>query len=364
MVEGDGGRDHPAACRTARRTRRQPAAGDPQDATADLDGLVFTRPAVAVRRDHVDAYARVCGFPTKDTVPLSYLHVLGFPLHLLVMTDPAFPFPAIGSLHLSNVITGHRPVAVGETVAVTVHPERLQPHAKGQTVDFVTEVTSEGELVWEGRSTYLRRGRGSADAPSAGPVFDDVPGRASPGPCGRSRSPVRRGVGRPQPDPPLPADGQGARLRRQIAHGMWSKARCIAALENRLPDAVTVEVAFKKPIFLPGRVAFASGKPTDTGYAFALTNPKDGSPHLAGREPPGASRPTVVPMGSRRGSSVWSAHGTAPGSAGPETARRRTSASTRTAATAAPPRASSSGAACSTTRCRPRRSRARGPGRR
>ena len=70
----------------------------------------------------MDAYARVCGFPTKDTVPLSYLHVLGFPLHLRVMTDPAFPFPAIGSVHLANVITGHRPVAVGETVAVTVHP--------------------------------------------------------------------------------------------------------------------------------------------------------------------------------------------------------------------------------------------------
>ena len=39
---------------------------------------------------------------------------------------------------------------------------------------------------------------------------------------------------------------------RQIAHGMWSKARCLAALDGRLPDAVTVEVAFKKPVLLPG----------------------------------------------------------------------------------------------------------------
>ena len=37
---------------------------------------------------------------------------------------------------------------------------------------------------------------------------------------------------------------------RQIAHGMWSKARCLAALDGRLPDAVTVEVAFK-PILSP-----------------------------------------------------------------------------------------------------------------
>ena len=47
---------------------------------------------------------------------------------------------------------------------------------------------------------------------------------------------------------------------RQIAHGMWSKARCLAALDGRLPDAVTVEVAFKKPVLLPGTVAFGSGR--------------------------------------------------------------------------------------------------------
>ena len=69
---------------------------------------------------------------------------------------------------------------------------------------------------------------------------------------------------------------------RQIAHGMWSLARCVAALENRLPDAVTVEVAFKKPILLPGTVAFGHEE-SASGQAFALTSPKDGAPHLVGR---------------------------------------------------------------------------------
>ena len=155
---------------------------------ADLDSLVFARPAVEIRRDHVDAYARVCGFPTKDNVPLTYPHLLAFPLHLRVMTEPAFPFPAMGAVHLANTITTHRPVAVGETVAVTVRAEDLLPHPKGQTVDLVTEVTSDGDLVWEGRSTYLHRGRGDADAP-AGPAFDDVPGPGAswrlPGDLGR-----------------------------------------------------------------------------------------------------------------------------------------------------------------------------------
>ena len=43
-----------------------------------------------------------------------------------------------------------------------------------------------------------------------------------------------------------------------------------------------VDVAFKKPILLPGSIAFGS-RPTDDGYAFSLSNPKTGAPHLTGR---------------------------------------------------------------------------------
>ena len=71
-------------------------------------------------------------------------------------------------------------------------------------------------------------------------------------------------------------------FKRQIAHGMWSAARCVAALENRLPDAVTVEVAFKKPVFLPGSVTFGA-RHVDSGYAFGLSDPISGAPHLQGR---------------------------------------------------------------------------------
>jgi hypothetical protein len=62
---------------------------------------------------------------------------------------------------------------------------------------------------------------------------------------------------------------------------MWSMARCVGALENRLGDAVRVDVAFKKPILLPGKVAFGSRR-LDDGYAFSLTSPGSGAPHLSG----------------------------------------------------------------------------------
>lgn len=70
---------------------------------------------------------------------------------------------------------------------------------------------------------------------------------------------------------------------------MWSKARCVAAMANRLPDVVRVEVEFKTPIFLPGKVAFGSDRVED-GLDFSLTNPGSGAPHLVGR-----TRPLEVP---------------------------------------------------------------------
>jgi acyl dehydratase len=64
---------------------------------------------------------------------------------------------------------------------------------------------------------------------------------------------------------------------RAIAHGMWAKARCLAAFEGRLPAAYTVEVAFRAPILLPARVGF-----TVTGQDFALHDARGGRPHLTG----------------------------------------------------------------------------------
>ena len=83
----------------------------------------------------------MCGFPVKDTVPLTFPHLLAFPLHMAIMTDPAFPFPAVGTVHLANSITAHRPVAAGESsVTVTTAATRCVPHPKGRTVDLVTTV--------------------------------------------------------------------------------------------------------------------------------------------------------------------------------------------------------------------------------
>ena len=251
----------------------------------DFTGLAFARPPVEVSRAHAEAYAAVCGFPVKDTVPLPYPHLLAFPLHMAVMTAPEFPYPAIGTVHVENSITGHRPVAVGERLGVTVRVGRPLPHAKGTAFAFATEVHVGDELVWESTSTYLRRGRGDETAP-ARQTYPDAPPTGTawrlPGDLGRRYAAVS---GDHNPIHLYPLSAKALGFPRQIAHGMWSLARCVAALESRLPDAGRVDVAFKKPILLPGTVAFGS-RPVEqeggVGYAFSLSDPRNGAPHLAG----------------------------------------------------------------------------------
>jgi len=251
-------------------------------AGSELPDLSLERHDVPIDVDHAAAYAALCGFPRKDTLPLPYPHLLAFGLHLRIMADGSFPFPAIGTVHLENSITQHRPIAVTEKLQVTVRPDKLRPHAKGQVFDMVTRVHSRGELVWEETSTFLRRGPGTevstgstieACAPPTGTVWK------LPGDLGR------RYAGISGDHNPIHLYGLTAKafgFPRQIAHGMWSLGRCVGALENRLPGHVQVDVAFKKPILLPGSVAFGS-RPTDDGYAFSLTDPKTGAPHLVGR---------------------------------------------------------------------------------
>ena len=269
-----------------------------KSSTDDFTGLAVSRPPVTVEREHVEAYAAVCGFPSKDTVPLTYPHLLAFGLHMAMMTDRAFPAPAIGTVHLENSVTGHRPIAVGETLDVSAavgpaadprqgHDLRVHQHRPrrrrarlGEHLDVPAprQARLRADLV---RQPVPRR------APRAASVWK------LPADLGRRYAAVS-GDHNPIHLYPLTAKALG--FPRQIAHGMWTLARCVAALENRLPDAVRVEAAFKKPVLLPGSVAFGSA-PIGDGYAFSLTRPKDGAP-ARGRAHPGRLKPQVS---SRRG---------------------------------------------------------------
>jgi acyl dehydratase len=64
---------------------------------------------------------------------------------------------------------------------------------------------------------------------------------------------------------------------RAVAHGMWTAARAAAALQGRLPDAVTYAVTFARPLLLPGRVELRTRRAGD-GWALDIRGRT--GPHL------------------------------------------------------------------------------------
>lgn len=247
-----------------------------------FDDITRERPSVPIDSAQVAAYASLCGFEPRDTLPVTYIHLLAFPLHMDIMTSTEFPFPAIGTVHLRNTIHQIRPVTAREILDISVTATNLRPHPKGTVFDMVAVATSNSEAVWRSTSTYLRIGRGDDAAPVA-EALDVIPGNGIewrlPENLGR-RYGLISGDLNPIHLYSLTAKALG--FKRQIAHGMWTKARCVAAIATRLDNEVTVDVEFKKPVFLPGTVAFGS-RISKSGIEFALTDPRSGAPHLVGR---------------------------------------------------------------------------------
>jgi acyl dehydratase len=252
------------------------------------DGLDLELTGVTAKPEDVAAYARVCGFTLRDTLPPTYPHMLAFPLHMAVMSDGRFPFGAVGLVHVENSISQRRPIGIGEEMTIRVRPTKLQPHPKGKTFSLETEVLVDGDVAWESVSTMLRRGKGgekakqekgfeplTADAPaSAEWKLDGGLGRRYGGVSG-DRNPIHMHS--------LTAKPLG--FPSAIAHGMWTKARALAQLQSRLPDSFEVEVRFRKPVLLPARVEFASAEEGGE-ILFAVRDAKKGTPHLDGRVRP------------------------------------------------------------------------------
>ena len=234
---------------------------------------------------HLAAYAEVCGYSRDDVLPSAYPHIVAFPLALRIMAERAFPFPLLGLVHIGNEITQARPIGPDEPLTVRVHAQDLEPHDRGTQFTMAAEARVGKELVWSSRNVYLRRhGKpaGGGDKPAKereAPLPAQVHWRV-PGDIGRRYGAVSGDRN------PIHLHGWSAKLfgmPRPIAHGMWLKARCLAELESTLPDAFTVSVRFKLPLFLPAQVAFGV-----RGETFEVRDASSGKPHLGGELREGA----------------------------------------------------------------------------
>ncbi|MFP5347878.1 MAG: MaoC family dehydratase [Actinomycetes bacterium] len=249
-----------------------------------LPSTVEQVPDVHVDREHLARYTRLCGFDLSDHLPATYPHVLGFGAQLRLVTSRSFPFPAVGLVHIANSIAVHRPLFASVPLSLTVQARDLRPHPRGRQLSLVTTGTVDGEPVWEETSTYLRRGPGAdPDARRPGPEPSDLTtGTVTwrlPADLGRRYAEVSGDLN-PIHLNPLFARAFG--FPRAIAHGMWTAARALAAVQHRLPDTYRYDVAFAAPILLPSTVTLAVRAGDAPGHADLAVIGSKGRHHLTG----------------------------------------------------------------------------------
>ena len=271
--------------------RRLPGLGDGGEPA--LPDLELRLGGVEVDRERLADYDRVCGFRLSDELPPTYPHILAFPLSMELMTRGDFPFQLMGMVHIRNRIEQVRPIRADERLELRVWAENLRPHDKGLQFDMRAEASALGdEVVWREWTTYLRRGASLGDDRRAEREQDPAGARSEPprpqakwdvpGDIGRAYAGVAGDIN------PIHMHSLSARLfgmPSAIAHGMWLKARCLAALEGHLPEALEIDVRFKLPVRIPGTVSFASWE-AEGGRAFALHDDRNKKPHLAGAARP------------------------------------------------------------------------------
>lgn len=238
---------------------------------------------VRLREHHQDrkklrAYQEICGFTPSDTVPATWLHVQSFPLQTELMSSRDWPFPALGTVHTANEMKMIRPVSVEETLDIEVRASHLNPHAKGTTFHLLGFIRVGKELVWTSHSTYLVPGYRVPGADvdierEAAPETEPSETWELAADLGRRYAKVS---GDYNPIHLHPASARLFGFRTTIAHGMWTHARALAALEKQLPVAYEARVQFVKPVELPSTMNFA----TD-GQRYGVTG-EDGKVRIAG----------------------------------------------------------------------------------
>ncbi len=245
----------------------------------------------AIDPRHLARFRKVCDDRSSDVLPITYPHVLATPVHLAMIASEAFPISLLGVVHTRNRIVQHRPLHVRDTGSIRAWIEGSRETARGQELDLHTEISVGSESLWRETSTFLlrrteRRRPATRSSDGSQPAFEVPPREA----VTTSAFVVSRRVGRQYARisgdfNPIHIADLGARLfglKRAIAHGMWSLARCVAELDHEaFPQPCTLDVAFRRPIAFCARMVLESWM-SDGRVGFALRESPADRGHLLG----------------------------------------------------------------------------------
>lgn len=254
--------------------------------TPTLPSTRITLRDAVIDTQRVAHYVEVCGFDKNDKkLPITFPHLLAFPLHLELMLLQDFPFAVMGMVHVRNEITQYRAINSFEKMDVTCFFSDIRATNKGYDIDIKTQLHIAGQVVWESISTNLVRQKAVIAADKKSKDSNTLPEYAYKEFWSLASDLGRRYALVSGDSNPIHLFSLSAKLfgfKGHIAHGMWSKARIAAALYKKIKsEACTITVDFKLPIFLPTTVQLNYDEQQE-GIQFDLRDKAGTKPHLKG----------------------------------------------------------------------------------
>jgi acyl dehydratase len=235
-------------------------------------------------RKHLADYNALCGFTRSDVVPMTYPQALATPLFLHLMTQPGFPLPLMGLVHVRNAVEQRREISVDETLDMQIRLAGSREVRTGLEIDLTIELTeANADVLWRATMTVLRRGKkvesgGAKAEPVESPLAQYLRFDA-PEDIGRRYARISQDYN------PIHLYASTAKLfgfPRAIAHGLWSAARSLALLEGRLAVTPRIyDIQFRQPLLLPGRATLRLNEEASR-IDFALLDARGGKVHLTG----------------------------------------------------------------------------------
>lgn len=223
---------------------------------------------VAVDPARLARYRDVCAIEdASEVLPPAYPEALFLGLMGTLVTHRSFPLSPLGLIHVRQAIEQRGSIHVGERLDLTCRLAGTRATERGVEIDWSLEVEVAGDRRWRGVATVLSRrriGHGRAGPPVATsaatePLLDVIADVEVAEPTGRR---FARASGDVNPHHLWSFTARPLGYRRPIAHGMWTLARLLAALERdgRPHPRVSADVTFKQPIPLPSRVSLLASR--------------------------------------------------------------------------------------------------------
>lgn len=229
------------------------------------------------------AYREICGFSGRG-VPIPYPQVNAITLQMHLLTQPQFPLPLVGLVHLRNTIEQQRALNDDETFDVRVALIGQKTTDKGLEFDLETTCKDAGgHTVWRSVATVLNRAKQVTKPKGPPPKVEAQIGQyhaiEAPEDIGRRYGRI---AGDMNPIHLYPFTAKFLGFKRHIAHGMWTMARSCALLEGGLGrPPQRLDTQFRQPLFLPARATLRYGEGKE-GVAFSLIGRDSGKLHLEG----------------------------------------------------------------------------------